>query len=144
MGHYIQIFIFIVIAFILFWFGYSLYFEKGFLGRFGTSQKRRSSRPRGTSSPGAPQICPVCHTVLKEGEVIKSTAFPSLNGKDRVMHIKGCVYCLERARDRCCPVCGQILGIDESLICRMSERPSKSGQKRPHVHVLGCTHCWGV
>ena len=141
MGHYIQIFIFIVIAVILFWFGYSLLFEKGFLGKFGASRKRRSSRPRGISSPGAPQICPVCNTKLKEGEVIKSTAFPSLNGKDRVMHIKGCVNCLEGTQDRYCPVCGQILGVDESLVCRMFERPPKSGRKRPHIHVLGCTHC---
>ena len=143
MGHYIQILVIIIIALILLWFGYSLRFEKGFLLGLSPSRKRQSPQPRPTTFSGATQTCPVCGAQLREGETIKSTAFPSLNGgKDRVMHIKGCTHCLKGEGERLCPVCGETLKGDEILVCRMFERLPGSGRKRSHVHVLGCTHCW--
>ena len=144
MEHYIQILLIIIIALVLFWFGFSLRFEKGFLwGGFTSSKKRQSPQPRVISLSGATKTCPVCGTQLAEGETIKSTAFPSLNGgKDRVMHIKGCTYCLKGEGERICPVCGETLKVEEILVCRIYEKRPGSGKKRSHVHVLGCTRCW--
>ena len=141
MAQYLQALFYITIAVFLLWFGYTLFFNIGMpVWGYGSSRKRRSLHPRELSFPGAPQTCPVCSTKLIEGELVKSLAFPSLNGgKDRLMHIKGCLYCLGGERERICPVCGHSLLKDELLICRMFERP-----RRPHVHVLGCTHCRGV
>ncbi|GHV11892.1 hypothetical protein FACS189491_03920 [Spirochaetia bacterium] len=98
-----------------------------------------NSGPIGEGIAGDPQVCPVCSAKLPEGELIKSSAFPSLNGKDRLMHIQGCVYCLEGNRPRRCPVCGAALRNDEYLISRIFERPGRS-----HVHVIGCNRCRGV
>ena len=129
-------FLFVIIAVALLWFGYTLLMGK----KQGKTRKRRS---RGISFPGDPQTCPVCSTKLNDGEVVKSLAFPSLSGgKDRFMHIKGCIYCLGGERDRVCPVCYNVLGEEEILICRLFERPHSLLQ-RPHVHVLGCTRCRG-
>ena len=135
MGRLFLTFLFVTIAVALLWFGYT------FLLRMGQrySGKQKSRRSRGLSFPGAPQTCPVCSTKLNDGEVVKSLAFPSLSGgKDRFMHIKGCLYCLNEEVERVCPICDHILMESEVLICRLFERPH-----RPHVHVLGCTHCKG-
>ena len=145
MSQYVQVLIFVITATILLWFGYTLF--TGFAvpaAGFGASGKRRFPKPRDESYPGAPRTCPVCSAKLVGGELVKTLAFPSLNGgKDRLMHIKGCLFCLYGERDRLCPVCGRVLDNDEILICRMFERPY-TFRKRPHVHVLGCSHCRGV
>ncbi|MDR1566463.1 MAG: hypothetical protein LBS48_04165 [Treponema sp.] len=141
MGHFIQVLFFVIIATALLWFGYTLFFGAGSGARTGAYRKRRGRRPGGESFPGAPQTCPVCSAKLNEGELVKSSAFPSLNGgKDRFMHIRGCVYCLHGDRARVCPVCGRVLKDDEILVARMFERP----RRRSHVHVLGCSHCRGT
>jgi hypothetical protein len=143
MGHYIQALFFVIIGTALLWFGYTLFFGVGakvpaWGGRY---RKRRGKRPRNESFPGAPQTCPVCSAKLEEGELVKSSAFPSLNGgKDRFMHIRGCVYCLHGDRERICPVCGRVLRDNEILVARMFERP----HRRSHVHVLGCSRCRGT
>jgi hypothetical protein len=144
MVHYIQVLLFVIAGTALLWFGYTLFFTIGVKvpgwGTFksGARRKRRGRKPRGESFPGAPQTCPVCSAKLWEGELVKSSAFPSLNGgKDRLMHIKGCVYCLHGDRPRVCPVCGGALGENEFLVARMFERP----RRRAHVHVLGCSKC---
>ena len=141
MGQFIQAFFFVIIAVALLWFGYTLFFGIGIPAYgYGSGRKRRNLKPRGISFPGAPQTCPVCSAKLNEGELVKSLAFPSLNGgKDRFIHIKGCLYCLYGERNRVCPVCGHILSEKEILICRMFERP-----RRPHVHVLGCSNCRNI
>ena len=147
MGQLIQAFVFIVIAVILLWFGYTLFFGiSAPVSGYGLTRKPRLKlRPRGISYPGAPQTCPVCSSKLIEGELVKSLVFPSISGgKDRFMHIKGCLYCLYGEQERVCPVCGHILWEDEILICRMFERQPSRGRNRPHVHVLGCTHCRGI
>ena len=138
-----EVLIFVILGVILLWFGYSLFIGVGIpaFGGISRARRRRNLKPRGTSLPGEPQTCPVCSAKLYEGELVKSLAFPSLNGgKDRFMHIRGCVYCLRGNRDRVCPVCGLVLKDSEILISRLFERPGR----RSHVHVLGCTRCKGL
>jgi hypothetical protein len=137
-----EVLIFTIIGVALLWFGYTLFFTVGIpaWGGGGRPRKRRGRKPRGESIPGDPQTCPVCSAKLDDGELVSSSAFPSMNGgKDRFMHIKGCVYCLRGDRDRICPVCGLVLKGNEILIARLFERPGR----RAHVHVLGCTRCKG-
>jgi RNA polymerase subunit RPABC4/transcription elongation factor Spt4 len=148
MGGYIQVVSLIVVVILLFWFGYTLFFGAGrgkspraFGGQGGGKGSRFGRAWPGEaqeSYAGAAQTCPVCAARLREGELVSSAAFPSFNnGKDRMMHIKGCVYCLSGERDRICPVCGVTLNTDEILVCRLFERPFR----RSHVHVIGCSRC---
>ena len=138
MRQFLEIFIYTMTGVALLWFGYTLFISAGIPGWSGLPRARR--KPRGAGIPGEPQICPVCSARLNEGELVRSSAFPSLNGgKDRFMHIKGCLYCIRGDRSRVCPVCGIILKDNEILISRMYERPGR----RAHVHVLGCTRCRG-
>jgi predicted nucleic acid-binding Zn ribbon protein len=137
----IQILFFVFTGIILLWFGYTLFFAfpQGFsLPIFGRRRHRgsRGNRSPVENRPGAPRTCPVCSTLLEKGERVKSEAFPTLGGPDRLMHISGCFYCLEGDQRRNCPVCGAGLRKDEFLIARLFEKPSRS-----HVHVLGCTRC---
>jgi hypothetical protein len=139
MGSFIQVLTFAMIGIALLWFGYTLFFEPLGKLRFGHQKRRKSKKPpRGTGIPGAPQTCPVCSARLERGELVKSLAYPSFTGKDRLMHIKGCTYCLDGDRPRICPVCGARLRENEILIARIFERP-----RRPHVHILGCSRCRG-
>jgi len=145
MGNYFQILLLVITATVLIWFGYTLF--SGMMvpvSVYRMGKKRRFPKPRDESYPGAPRTCPVCSAKLGEGELVKTLAFPSLNGgKDRMMHIKGCLFCLCGERERLCPVCGHALEEDEILICRLFERPY-TFRKRPHVHVLGCSQCRGI
>jgi hypothetical protein len=120
---------------ILLWFGYTLFF-----GSFGPfrSLGKKGKKPRRSGKPGDSHVCPVCSTVLSSGQLVSSHAFPSLNGgKDRIMHIRGCYYCLEENVPRYCPVCGRSLQTNEFLVARMFKRTFF----RHHVHVLGCSRC---
>ena len=145
MREILEVLIFVVIGVILLWFGYTLFFSVGVpafagLGRGFWPRRRRSPKPSGNRMPGDPQTCPVCSAKLEDGQLVSSLAFPSLNGgKDRFMHIRGCIYCLYGERDRLCPICGITLKANEILICRLFERLGR----RSHVHVLGCTRCKG-
>jgi len=129
-----------LLGILLLWFGYTLFFGIG--GGGGASGSGAGRRGRGRASsvpesfPGAPRTCPVCSARLPEGQRVKSAAFPSMNGNDRLMNISGCVFCLSGERRRSCPVCGSELGLEEVLVARMFEKPGRS-----HVHVLGCTRC---
>ena len=136
-----EVIIFVIIGAILLWFGYTLFFRLNFSSRKESSNNRNKPlKPKGEGIPGDPQICPVCSAKLGGGELVSSTAFPSLNGgNDRFMHIKGCIYCLGGERERVCPVCGTVLNLDEILISRLFERRSR----RSHVHVIGCSRCRG-
>ncbi|MCL2129667.1 MAG: hypothetical protein FWH35_04845 [Treponema sp.] len=137
MKQVIEVLLFIIVGAALLWFGYTLFFGIGIPALSGWTISRRR-KPKRTGVPGDPQVCPVCSAKLNPGELVSSLAFPSLNGgKDRFMHIKGCLYCLRGDRDRVCPVCGIILKGDEILISRLFERPGR----RSHVHVIGCTRC---
>ena len=137
-----DVLVFVIAGVSLLWFGYTLFFTVG-IPAFGgglSLRRRRHRKPRAESSPGDPQTCPVCSAKLDVGELVSSHAFPSLNGgKDRFMHIRGCVYCLRGDRDRVCPVCGAVLTGNEILISRLFE----STGRRSHVHVIGCSRCKG-
>ncbi len=80
--------------------------------------------------------CPLCHSVLKQGERVHAVEYP---GKpDGMMHIFGCIYCRpEHAQaQRICPVCGKPLAKDAFVVARVFEKGT-----RKHVHVLGCPLC---
>jgi hypothetical protein len=142
MRQFLEVLTFVIIGVALLWFGYTLFFQFGIPAWGGLSRKRKTLKPRGESMPGEPQTCPVCSAKLGDGELVSSAAFPSMNGgKDRFMHIRGCIYCLNGDRNRVCPVCGIVLRGNEILVSRLFERPGH----RSHVHVLGCTSCrgWG-
>jgi hypothetical protein len=140
MRHFFEVLVYIFSGIALLWFGYTLFFSVR-IPAWGGGIRDRRRRKSGTESvPGESQTCPVCSAKLFEGELVRSLAFPSLNGgKDRFLHIKGCVYCLRGGRQRTCPVCGINLKDNEALICRFFERYGW----RSHVHVLGCSRCRG-
>ena len=143
MNQFFEVLIFVFIGIFLLWFGYTIFFRTVLPALGGGTRKPRKPqplKPKGEGIPGAPQTCPVCSAKLDDGELISSSAFPSLNGgKDRFMHIRGCLYCLRGERERVCPVCGAILELSDILISRLYERPGR----RSHVHVIGCTKCKG-
>ena len=135
-----EVLVFVIAGVTLLWFGYTLFVTVGIPVFGGGIRPRRYRKPRGEGIPGMPQTCPVCSAKLHGGELVSSNAFPSLNGgKDRLMHIKGCVYCLRGDRDRVCPVCGAVLKENDILISRLFEHSSR----RSHVHVIGCSRCKG-
>jgi hypothetical protein len=142
MRNYLQILALVTIGVLLLWFGYTLLIGQlsGIRLSWIELQKRKKSQlSQGT--PGDPQVCPVCSTKLDKGYLVKSLAFPSLTGgRDRLMHIRGCVYCLNGDLPRVCPVCGDYLRQSDILIARMFERP----RRKNHVHVIGCSRCTRV
>ena len=106
----------------------------------------RAAVGSGESGPGKTRPCPICSALLNSDEPVSSIAFPSSNGQDRLMHIRGCPRCLRGEGERICPACKKTIGIDEILICRLFERSNKPiGRIGPslHVHVLGCSKCRG-
>ena len=139
MGSYLHILTLVTIGVILLCFGFSFLARQLASIRLGLRYKPGHKRRHKNGIPGDPQVCPVCSALLNKGELVSSHAFPSLTGgKDRLMHIQGCYYCLRGySSRRCCPVCGAYLRTDEFLIARMFERP----HRRNHVHVLGCSRC---
>jgi hypothetical protein len=139
MGSYLQILAFVIIGIILLRFGYSLIFGRwAALFGGGNAYSRRHKLHKVALAPGDPQACPICSAKLERGELVKTLAFPSITGgKDRLMHIRGCLHCIDGDLGRFCPVCGIPLSINDILIARIFERP----ERRPHVHVLGCNHC---
>ncbi|MDR2478834.1 MAG: hypothetical protein LBD48_05915 [Treponema sp.] len=143
MDSYIQILIFVTIGVVLLWFGYLLIFGQWAEIRADARSKQKQPEPekqfiKSSSAHHDPQICPVCSARLNKGELVKTRAFPSVTGSQVIiMHIQGCVYCLEGDRRRGCPVCGATLQDNEILIARMFER----NYRRSHIHVLGCSRC---
>ncbi|MDR2767483.1 MAG: hypothetical protein LBB82_04060 [Treponema sp.] len=138
MAKLVQILFFVFTGIALLWFGYALFFAiPGGLPLPVFRHKRHKRRkPRSEGIPGGPRTCPVCSALLEKGERVKSAVFPAMGGAERLMHIAGCVYCLERERRRSCPVCGAVLDSGDFLVARLYEKPVRS-----HVHVLGCSRC---
>jgi hypothetical protein len=134
MGAYIQILGLVIAGIVLVWFGYSLFFGKSSpFYPYLFKKKPVDSRGR----PGDPQVCPICSMKLSKGDLVKSFAFPSTGGTDRLMYIKGCFSCLEHGVPRRCPICKESMKLDDYLIARIFERPNR----KSHVHVLGCNAC---
>lgn len=93
--------------------------------------------PKG--KPGAPGVCPICCTVLKKGEQLKTKVYPS-EGGDRLCSIYGCPHCypvVEHDVKRLCPVCNASVPTDLYLIARLFDR----GKTDKHVRILGCKEC---
>ena len=140
MGEFLQILALIVIGVVLLWLGYSL-----FSGQL--TQVRRAMKPKpkakwrqkkNTADAGDPKTCPVCKSKLTDGELVQTQAYPSITGgRDRMMHIQGCVYCIRGDFERSCPVCYSTLSTRDKLVARMFERPLR----RNHIHILGCFKC---
>jgi len=138
MKQFIEILTFVIIGCVLVWVGFKLFSKLGVRIGGSGSKKRRDEETDIEGAPGDAKTCPVCSAKLSKGQLVSSAAFPSTNGgKDRFMHIRGCVNCLNGARKRVCPVCGIVLEPGEILIARLFERPGR----RNHIHIIGCTQC---
>ena len=91
MRDYIQILIFITIGIALLWFGYSLFTGQWAKIRSSFQAKPAQRSGKGSSSPGEAQTCPICSSRLM-GDLVKTLAYPSITGgRDRLMHIRGCM-----------------------------------------------------
>ena len=135
MRSYIQILLLIICGIILLWLGFFLFFGKlsPFYSYLPWNKKKTVK-----GKPGNPQVCPVCSTVMYKGDLVKTVAFaPGAKSIDRLVHIKGCYYCLEKGLPRKCPVCQSELSLDDFLVSRMFERSFR----RNHIHILGCNKC---
>jgi len=133
MRGYLQLLILITIAIFLLWFGYNI-----FTGNLPKIRQQWRNRIRQKNrKKTATSYCPVCSSQLGRESLVKTIVYPSETGLDRLMHIHGCMFCLDGYLKRTCPVCGDSLGYDEILIARMFDRPGR----HPHVHILGCSHC---
>ena len=141
MGFLFQILFLTFTGLFLLWLGYTLFFV--FSGASTPSKIKSNQGNTGSGNPDlhpvaahTPKACPVCLARLETGERVKSIPFPSMDGKERFMHISGCYFCLEGDRHRICPVCGEALEKYEYLVARYYEKPMRN-----HVHVIGCTRC---
>ena len=133
MGDFLQVLAFVIIGVALLWFGFTM-----LMGHLAKRRLDAASRPLPQKDPTDPQSCPICSSILKKGQLVKTLAFPSITGgKDRLMHIRGCIYCINGSLERKCPVCGISLDISDVLIARIFERPNR----KPHVHITGCNKC---
>lgn len=97
---------------------------------------RPSSDPVWVDGKAKERSCPLCGTILKGEERVKSAVFPG--GKERMTHIFGCPHCFppNTVHRRICPVCLKEVPREGKVIARMFTSPG-----RKHVHVLGCSSC---
>lgn len=103
----------------------------------GKKEKASDYVPKG--KPGTPGVCPICCTVLRKGEQLKTKVYPS-EGTDRLCSIYGCPHCyptMKEGSERFCPVCKAPVPTDSYLIARLFDR-SKTDK---HVRILGCREC---
>ena len=134
MREYLQVLAFIIIGVVLLWFGFTL-----FIGQWTKFRLDLGLSPKpNKASDDDPQACPICSSKLNKGDLVRTLAFPSITGgNDRLMHIRGCVYCINGDLPRKCPVCDTSLDVTDVLVARIFERPNR----RPHVHITGCNKC---
>jgi len=134
MQEYVQLLVIVIVGVALLSFGFTL-----FIGQWAKMRSNRDNLPRtNKDSSNDFQACPICSSKLKKGDLVKTLAFPSITGgKDRLMHIRGCAYCINGRLQRNCPICGASLALDDILVARIFERPGR----RAHVHITGCNKC---
>jgi hypothetical protein len=84
-----------------------------------------------------PPRCPVCSSILNDGERVKSAAISLAKG-EKLLHISGCPHCLYGEEKRVCPVCFAKITKDEILTAKMTIQNGKN-----NVKVFGCSHCAG-
>ena len=100
---------------------------------------KRRETGRSPAVGGRRWPCPVCGALLGAGERVRSVVRLSPT-RERIMEISGCPQCLPpSSRRRTCPVCRANLAPHELLIARIFDRSKEN--RKPHVHVLGCTRC---
>ena len=107
-----------------------------FLTFFTKPKKQPQPIKKGTPKSS----CPICNSLLYEGERISSKIFNKPTTPDQRCIINGCPHCFpysEPGIQRTCPVCKKKLPQDGYLIARMFYRPPKKN----HVHIVGCTEC---
>ena len=135
MQEYIQLLIIVIVGVALLSFGFTLFI--GQWAKMRSNRDDRLQRPDNGSSSEF-QACPICSSKLKKGDLVKTLAFPSITGgKDRLMHVRGCAFCINGGLQRSCPVCGTSLSLEDILVARIFERPNR----RAHVHIIGCNKC---
>lgn len=135
MSNILGIFGLIMAGLFLLWFGYMLFF--GRLSPWYPGWWPWKGKGDYMGKAGDPQVCPMCSVKLRNGEQVKTIAFPVSTSLDRLMYIRGCSCCLNSDLPRRCPVCKDSLSEKDYLIARLFER---YGRKN-HVHILGCNHC---
>lgn len=89
------------------------------------------------TSPERTKPCPLCNTLLKKGETVKTVIYPAGSpGGDTLAEMFGCPHCYGSGATalRICPVCDEPVPDDGFVIGRMF----KEGR---HFHALGCTRC---
>ncbi|MDR0910124.1 MAG: hypothetical protein LBM77_10210 [Spirochaetaceae bacterium] len=106
---------------------------------------RNTAAPQVNTGPANTVIkrCPICSSQLAPGEQVKTVMFDEKNEHGaRVVHVKGCVHCLEGLVPRYCPVCSELLSQHEVVIARFYEKNAFSGRNdKAHIHVVGCSKC---
>jgi hypothetical protein len=133
MQEFLQLLAIVIAGVALLSFGFTL-----FIGQWAKMRSNLDDKPQGEKSSSEFQACPICSKKKKKGDLVKTLAFPSITGgKDRLMHIRGCAYCINGGMNRNCPVCGVSLSLDDILVARIFERPNR----RAHVHIIGCNKC---
>jgi len=135
MQEYLQLLTFVIVGVALLSFGFTL-----FIGQWEKMRSNRNDPFQGSSKEASSdfQACPICSSKLRKGDLVKTLAFPSITGgKDRLMHVRGCAYCINGGKQRHCPVCGVSLALDDILVARIFERSNR----RAHVHIIGCNKC---
>ena len=103
------------------------------------SKKKAPSNFLQKGKSGEPGVCPICCTILRKHEQLKTKVYPSANG-NWPCSIYGCPHCYpvaENNAERFCPVCKAPVAADSYLIARLFDR----GEFGRHVRVLGCTQC---
>ena len=99
----IQLLFLVIFGIALLWFGYNLLTgqwtriraARGGYAPSLSGNNREQSLLEGRIAPDDPQSCPLCSIRLNRGETVNTHAFPSVTGgKDRLMHVIGCIYCI--------------------------------------------------
>lgn len=100
----------------------------------GTPAARGRSKTAETTDEKRTRPCPLCGTLLKRGETVKTVVYTKK--ADTLAEVYGCPYCYGESATavRTCPVCKKPVPENGCVIGRMF----KEGR---HLHVLGCTGC---
>lgn len=125
------IFLIILIVIVLFYFAFR-FFLQPYFAKNGKSDSEE--RVKGKN------ICPICHSMLYNGEKIISRVYKEENAKEQSCTIHGCPHCYpneEIGVKRECPVCHKSVPTKGHLRAILFTR---EGEKK-HVHIVGCTEC---
>jgi len=124
-----------ILGVILLCFGLSFLFRQA----KKTQQDHAPDKPlKQAAAEKKPAPCPLCSSLLKAGERVKSSATPLANGA-KLLRISGCPHCLYGEEKRICPICFAELTKDEILAAKMT---LKNGTN--NVKIFGCSRCGGI